>query len=63
MKKLTLLVAAAAMLTGSAFAQEKACCKKKGEKCHKESCCKDKKGGHCDKDAKGGEKKEDKPAK
>lgn len=61
MKKLTLLVAAAAMLTGTAFAQEKACCKKKGEKCHKEgaACCKDKKGAKADKDA----KKEDKQAK
>ena len=50
MKKLTLFVAAV-MLTGATFAQEKACCKKKGEKCSKESaaCCK-KKG------SKGGEK-------
>ena len=38
MKKLTLLVAAALMITGGAFAQEKACCKK-GAKCTK-SCCK-----------------------
>ncbi len=61
MKKLTLLVAAAAMFTGVAFAQEKSCCKKKGEKCTKEgaACCKDKKGGKCDKDA----KKEDKQTK
>ena len=41
MKKLTLLVAAALMITGGAFAQEKACCKK-GGKCTKE-CSKDKK--------------------
>ena len=43
MKKLTLFVAAL-MLTGATFAQEKACCKKKGEKCTKESaaCCKKK---------------------
>ncbi len=40
MKKLTLLVAAALMITGGAFAQEKACCKK-GEKCHKACCKKD----------------------
>lgn len=62
MKKITLLLVAAAMFTGSAFAQEKACCKKKGEKCAKESaaCCK--KGGN--KDAKKTEtKKEDKQAK
>lgn len=44
MKKLTLLLATAVMLTSGAFAQEKACCKKKGEKCTKSSaCCKDKK--------------------
>ena len=43
MKQLTLLVAAL-MLTGATFAQEKACCKKKGSKCTKESaaCCKKK---------------------
>ena len=68
MKKLTLLVAAALMLTGSAFAGEKACCKKKGEKCTKESaaCCKDKKDckKSCDKDAKKTDtKKEDKQTK
>ncbi len=39
MKKLTLLLAAVLMITGGAFAQGKACCKK-GEKCHK-SCKKD----------------------
>lgn len=48
MKKLTLLMAAL-FLTGATFAEEKACCKKKGEKCAKESsaCCKKKgdKGG------------------
>jgi hypothetical protein len=45
MKKITLLLAAAFMLAGGAFAEGKSCCKKKGEKCHKEgSCCKDKKG-------------------
>ncbi len=38
MKKLTLLLAAALMITGGAFAQDKACCKK-GAKCTK-SCCK-----------------------
>lgn len=40
---------AALFLTGATFAEEKACCKKKGEKCAKESsaCCKKKgdKGG------------------
>jgi hypothetical protein len=55
MKKLTLLVAALMLIGGSTFAQEKACCKKKGEKCTKEekACCK-KKGGskECDKDGK-----------
>ncbi|MBX2905304.1 MAG: hypothetical protein KF744_04650 [Taibaiella sp.] len=45
MKKITLMVAAVAMLAGGAFAEGKHCCKKKGEKCSKESsaCCKDKK--------------------
>ncbi len=59
MKKITLFVVAATMLAGSAIAQEKACCKKKGEKCAKESsaCCK--KGG----EKKAETKKEDKPAK
>ena len=38
MKKLTLLVAAALMVTGSVFAQEKACCKKKdGKACEKDA--------------------------
>ena len=32
MKKLALLVVAAGLFTGAAFAQDKACCKKKGEK-------------------------------
>jgi hypothetical protein len=41
MKQLTLLVAAL-MLTGATFAQDKACCKKKGAKCSKEACCKKK---------------------
>ena len=53
MKKLTLLFVAASLLAGTAFAQEKSCCKKKGEKCTKESaCCKDKKNCHkdCSKD-------------
>ena len=47
MKKLTLLLAAALMITGGAYAQEKSCCKK-GAKCTKSSCCKDKK--NCSKD-------------
>ncbi len=39
MKKLTLLLVATVMITGGAFAQDKACCKKgKGG-----ACCKDKK--------------------
>ncbi|MBC7552570.1 MAG: hypothetical protein H7257_01185 [Taibaiella sp.] len=48
MKQLTLLIAAL-MITGASFAQEKSCCKKKGEKCSKEAsaACKKK----CDKDA------------
>ena len=45
MKKLTLIVALF-MVTGAAFAQEKACCKKKGAK---SACCKDSK--NCKKDA------------
>ena len=45
MKKLTLLLAAAFMISGGAIAHEKSCCKKKGEKCTKTSCCKDK--AHC----------------
>lgn len=55
MKKITLLVAAVAMMAGGAFAEGKSCCKKKGEKCAKESsaaCCKDKKNKkECNKDA------------
>jgi hypothetical protein len=39
MKKLTLLFVAAALLSGGAYAQDKACCKK-GGKCTK-SCTKD----------------------
>jgi hypothetical protein len=53
MKKITLLLAAAVMLAGGAYAEGK-CCKKKGAKCTKESaCCKDKKHckKSCDKDA------------
>ena len=46
MKKLTLLLAAALMVTGGAFAQDKACCKKSAH-CTK-GCCKDKKS--CTKD-------------
>lgn len=45
MKKITLMLASMVMLSGIGFAQEKACCKKKGEKCAKEGksgCCKDK---------------------
>ena len=50
MKKLTLLLVAAVMISGGAFAQEKSCCKK-GAHCAKSSaCCKDKKA--CTKDAK-----------
>ena len=56
MKKLALLVVAAGLFTGAAFAQDKACCKKKGEKCSKESCCKDKK--NCRKDSKETKEKE-----
>jgi hypothetical protein len=61
MKKITLLLASVLMLSGGAFAQDKACCKKKGAKCAKEgaACCKDKKGGkECPKDAKDANKKE-----
>ncbi len=46
MKKLTLLLVATLMITGGAFAQDKACCKKGG---HKGACCKDKK--ECSKDS------------
>ena len=46
MKKLTLLLVAALMISGGAFAQDKSCCKK-GASCHK-GCCKDKKS--CSKD-------------
>lgn len=54
MKKLTLLLVAAVMISGGAFAEGK-CCKKKGEKCTQSSaCCKDKKNckHECSKDAK-----------
>ncbi len=44
MKKLTLLLVAVAMISGGAFAQDKACCKKG------KHCCKDKK--ECAKDKK-----------
>jgi hypothetical protein len=51
MKKITLMLASVVMLSSVGFAQEKACCKKKGEKCAKEGnaggCCKDKKKGEC----------------
>jgi hypothetical protein len=51
MKKITMLLVAVALVSGAAFAQEKACCKKKGEKCTKDmACCKDKK--NCSKDSK-----------
>ena len=52
MKKLTLLLVATLMLSGGAFAQDKACCKKSGH-CAK-ACCKDKKGSakECSKDSK-----------
>ena len=40
MKKLTLLLVAAVMISGGAFAQDKACCKK-GGKCSKHCCKKD----------------------
>lgn len=54
MKKITLLLAAAVMITGGAFAQDKACCKKNGGKCAKtEACSKDHKNcsKECSKDA------------
>ncbi|MCF8450641.1 MAG: hypothetical protein K9G49_12295 [Taibaiella sp.] len=61
MKKITLVLAAVVMLAGGAFAEGKSCCKKKGEKCGKETaaCCKDKKHGKksCDKDAAAKEEK------
>lgn len=54
MKKLTLLLVAAVMISGGAFAKEKACCKDK-KHCAKETaaCCKDKKNckHECSKDA------------
>ena len=53
MKKLTLALALV-MITGVTFAQEKACCKKKGEK---SACCKDKK--NCKKDEKEAPKKDE----
>jgi hypothetical protein len=56
MKKLTLLLVAAIMISGGAFAQEKACCHKGAGKCTKTSaCCKDKKNCKhaCTKDAAG----------
>ena len=63
MKKITLMVAAVAMLAGGAFAEGKHCCKKKGEKCAKESCCKDKKDKkECSKDEAKKENKEVKQA-
>jgi len=52
MKKLTLLLAVLMIAGTATFAQEKACCKKKGGKCAKETSCKKK----CDKDA---DKKDD----
>jgi len=60
MKKIA-LVLALAMISGGAFAQEKACCKKKCTE--KSACCKDKKNckKECSKDDK--TKKEDKPVK
>jgi hypothetical protein len=46
MKKITLLLVAAAMISGGAMAQDKCC--KKGHKCtEKSACCKDNK--NCDK--------------
>ena len=60
MKKIALLLVAAVMISGGAFAEGK-CCKKKGEKCTKESaCCKDKKNckHECSKDKDKEEKKE-----
>ena len=43
MKKIALLLVAAVMISGGAFAEGK-CCKKGAAKCTKESaCCKDKK--------------------
>ncbi len=45
MKKVTLFLASVMMVSGVAFAEGKACCKKKDAKCAKEAggCCKDKK--------------------
>lgn len=54
MKKIALLLVAAVMISGGAFAEGK-CCKKGGAKCTKESaCCKDKKNckHECMKDSK-----------
>lgn len=54
------------MLTGGAFAQEKSCCKKKGEHCTKNSaCCKDKKNckHECSKDKQEGTATKAEPAK
>jgi hypothetical protein len=42
MKKITLLLVAAVMISGGAYAQDKGCCKKGGQ-CPKGACCKDKK--------------------
>jgi hypothetical protein len=63
MKKLSLLLVAAVLSTGVAFAEGK-CCKKKSEKCTKESaCCKDKKNckKSCAKDSKEAKTEEAKP--
>jgi hypothetical protein len=55
MKKLTLLLVTAAMISGSAYAQEKDCCKKNGGKCPKtEACSKNMK--NCSKDCKDAKK-------
>jgi hypothetical protein len=59
MKKITLLLAAVALLSGGAFAEGKKCCKKKGEKCAKEACCKKGEKKECGKDDKAS--KESKP--
>jgi len=49
MKKLTLLLVATVMISGGAFAQDKACCKKNGGNCPKtEACSKNMK--NCSKD-------------
>ncbi|MES2701910.1 MAG: hypothetical protein V4649_04680 [Bacteroidota bacterium] len=61
MKKLMLLLVAGVMFSGAAFAEGKACCKKKGEKCAKSACCKDKKEGSAKHECEKGKTTESKP--